>query len=197
MRRVLPSVARLALPLALALGAAGCANNAIFTLQMDLPPAPPATPPAVQSLLFLVVEGRPGMEDWTTDWQQWQAGGIGLDPVERTMTAVDFVASGDAIAKPLRVKIRFCISARCTLVEDGDAPEIRIELERVFYQGRYTEYPIAISSSPTGDQIQLPPSGMIVGPGGAVPKCAIHAPECIEGTPATSWCVGTEHYCER
>jgi hypothetical protein len=163
----------------------GCANNAIFTLVLDLPIAPAGSPPRTQ----LVVEGRPGLAEWDDDWQQWQAGGIPLSGTDRTTTDVDFVASGSAIAEPLRVKIRFCISATCTHVGDGSAPEERIEFERVFYQGRYTRYEHTISAAPDPTVEPVP-----IGP---LSKCLVEGPECIDGLPGSTWCIGTEHFCER
>jgi hypothetical protein len=171
--------------------AGGCANNAIFTLHLDLPPAPPGPPvPRPQ----LVVEGRAAtglvMADWTADWQQWQAGGIPLNATVRTTASVDFVASGATVTEPLWVKIRFCVSEVCTDVDDGVAPEVRVAFERVFFQGRYTEYTLPIAFGlMDGDVLDTSMT--------PVPKCMVAAPDCIDGMPATDWCIDGQHWCER
>jgi hypothetical protein len=170
---------RVGLVLALAVACAGCAENAIFTLVLDVPP--PAS-----GRNYVVVEARSGMiEDFGTDWQQTQISGIPLVAGMRNEVRVSFEADGDEIAQKLWVKVRFCVEDQCNEVPDGNAPEQRYVIERAFYQGRYTELRQTIDP--------LPPEGVPAEVD--IDKCSIAAPECIDGSP-TSWCVGDLHYCE-
>jgi hypothetical protein len=157
---------------------AGCAENAIFTLVLDVP-AP------VGDRDKVVVEARTGEESFLTDWQQTQISGITLVGPERNEVRASLEADGDKITQPVRIKVRFCMEERCTSVLDGNAPELDLIVARAFYQGRYTEYRYEVDTLPP----ETVPLEVTIG------KCDVAAPECIDGSP-TSWCVGDVHYCE-
>ncbi len=182
MIRSIRTLSRLCLPLLLA----GCAQNSIFELTMNIEP-----PPEVASTGDLrdkvLIEARTGDADFEADWQQTQITGIVLDPGTSNTVLASFEGSGEVLEQQLRVKIRFCVDPRCTQpLPDGNAPELRYEFQRVFYQGRYTSYELDI---PT-----IPASGST--PARMIGKCDIVGEGCWEGATDNN-CLGDgRHFCE-
>ena len=177
MRRTLTVLSR---SLLLATLASGCANNAIFELTLH-------TPPAESGRVYAVVEALPDGADFGDDWQQSQIGGIPLNEMEDNVFVPSFEASGDDIATPLLVKLRFCVGPRCQDIADGsNAPEVQFTFERAFYKGRYTTYEYDLTAiPPTGVPLEVP-----------VGKCAIVGEGCREGASMNNCVRGDVHFCE-
>jgi hypothetical protein len=162
----------------------GCANNAIFELTLDTPPA--------DTREFVVVEARLGTlaeVSFEDDWQQTRITGVVLDTMNDNTFLVSFEASGDDIERELHMKVRFCASVDCTNVGagDGNAGEVRYNFERVFYRGRYTTDSQRIEVIPTvGEMIEADD----------VDKCRIVGVGCREGGSPMNCLADDRHFCE-
>lgn len=148
--------------------AGGCTRNAIFELELALPP----TPAGEQR--YAVVEARSDL-GFDQDWPDGPRVGVPLvttcapvDPAlpcdERALdpectAVVSIVGDGDDLVRPLFVRVRFCADPSCAAPRDESAPEHRIEVERAFYVGRYTQARVCIDdvplvTSPIPDRIE-------------------------------------------
>jgi len=130
-----------------ALFAAGCAENAILELSLDLPPTD-----GIRQYAFLQARsGEPSFEDtWSGDGS---TDGLALAASGRTDAVVSIEASADQADQELRVKLHFCTSQRCTALADGSAPEVRIRFGRAFYVGEYTTAEVMVDSVPASGSI--------------------------------------------
>ncbi|MBX3269732.1 MAG: hypothetical protein KF729_05705 [Sandaracinaceae bacterium] len=147
------------LALALALATCGCARNAVFELELDLPPQPVSVVP-----LFVVIQvanDRGFDEDWAP---LERLDGVALratcarplrppacevrELAPDCSMVVSVLGDEDDFARPLRVRARFCEDDACTSARDALAPEARVELERVFYRGRYTQARVCVDTVP-------------------------------------------------
>jgi len=200
--------------LALALAAAGCAQTAVFELQVELPPAPA------------------GPDTWFAQTQirnaarhpfdlPWAAG----DPRSVELTAesqwdcISIISSDEAL--DTNVRVRFCHADDCLDLSDSNPPERRYTLEHPFYIGHRTYYRIQIPSIPdctsTADCASrggglcvdgrcgcttdgdcdvsstcVPETGCVENVG----RCSIEG--CIEGNPSSFCSMDTGvHFCER
>lgn len=146
--------ARVICAIALAL-VSGCTRNAILELELELPASPAG------ARLFAVVDAR---SDLGFD-EPWPSGALAGAPLGVACTRADpappcddrvldpacsMVVSivGDAgdVPRPLRVRVRFCEDEGCEA--DADPPEHRVEIERAFYLGRYTQARVCIDEVP-------------------------------------------------
>jgi hypothetical protein len=172
----------------------GCAKNAIFELTFE-------TPVAVEPRTYVLIEARSGEASevsFEDDWQQTQIRGIELDTaapmVEENTFLVSFETTGEDIAKPLNVRVRFCVEVRCqelnpdAAVDDANPPELRYRFDRAFYQGRYTTFSI--------DVADFPPSGENDEPITTINKCMIVGEGCREGGSTNNCLADDRHFCE-
>ena len=153
---------------------AGCADNAVLELDLGLPPE------SLDGLhRFAFVQARSGAEPFDEPWG-------GSDPVEGFMLGFDphresvsVVADDASIEDPLRIKVRYCFTARCSSLSDADAPQAEIEIERAFYVAERTFLTLDL----TGENESI-----------TVEKCRVRG--CIGGTVST-FCRGDgTHFCE-
>lgn len=182
---------RPAIAILLALLAAGCARNAIFELELELPAAPPGED------LFVLAQASDVLA-FDDDWSGVE--GVQLGPLAASCTRADpppvcedrqvldpecsatvSVVSGGDAAEPLRLRVRFCRSSGCELPEDAAAPEARVTVERAFYQGRYTQARLCLD--------EVPPGPLDVD----VARCDVR---CREGTAAMQCRADGTHFCE-
>ncbi len=171
--------------------ASGCTRNAILELELELPPSPAGT------RLFAVVDAQSdlGFDD------PWPAGPLEGVPLGVACTRADpappcddrvldptcsMVVSvvGDAgdVPRPLRVKIRFCEDAGCEAEADLAAPEHRVEIERAFYLGRYTQARACVDEVPAATS---PPE--------LIERCDVR---CRDGAAAMHCRLDGTHFCE-
>ena len=178
-------------PIALIPFAQGCAGNAIFELEVELPAQPEGAP------LFAVIGAS------TIEGFAWETPppleGIALPPscartdpappceartLDPVCSAIVSVVAHDAhYARPLNVRARFCRDPRCEAAEDASAPEHRVEVERAFYAGRYTQArtcidDVPVEPAPTPERIE---------------RCDVR---CREGTTSMSCRLDGTHFCE-
>ena len=145
--------------LTLLLLVSGCARNAVFELELDLPPEPASAGP-----LFAVLQVRTDA-DFGADWTAVpQLEGIPLRPTcarpvvpppcdSRELaadcsTVVSIVGEGDDLERPLFARVRFCGDPSCSAEGEG-AAQTRIEVERALYRGRFTQGRVCIDELPT------------------------------------------------
>lgn len=177
-----------------ALLAGGCARNAIFELEVDLPPQPISVAP-----LFAVVQVASDRA-FEADWSELERlEGIALTPTcarpldpppcevrelaPDCSAVVSVVGDGDDAPRPLRVRVRFCEDASCTAARDATAPETRVEFERALYEGRYTQGRVCVDRVPSTPA----PTPTVVD------RCAVR---CREGDAAMHCRADGTHFCE-
>lgn len=170
----------------------GCARNAIFELELDLPPRP-------SGALHAVVQVR-NDADFSAGWSGVpMAPGVPLPPAcarpdpapacdDRELdpacsAVVSVIGDEDDLTRPLRVRIRFCEDPACGAAADAAAPETRVEIERAFYTGRYTQGRVCVDAVPPG------PGGVPV----RIERCAVR---CREGDAAMYCRADGTHFCE-
>lgn len=170
----------------------GCTRNAIFELELALPP----TPPGEQR--YAVVEARSDL-GFEQDWPDGSLEGLRLvttcapvDPAlpcdERALdpecsAVVSIVGDGDDLTRPLFVRVRFCADPWCAAPGDEIAPEHRIEIERAFYTGRYTQARVCIEEVPAVTSA-IPER---------IERCEVR---CREGSAAMHCRLDGTHFCE-
>lgn len=178
--------------IALAIVASGCARNAILELELELPPNPAG------AQVYAVVQAR-GDLGFDEIWSDAPLEGI---PLSRACTRTDpappcadrmldpqcsavisLIGDGDDLARPLHVRVRFCEDPTCSAPADATAPEHRVDIERGFYLGRYTQARVCVDEAPTVTN--------------AVPevieRCEVR---CREGTAAMYCRLDGTHFCE-
>ena len=169
----------------------GCARNAIFELELELPPQPAGAP------LFAVVQLR-NDAGFDADWSGvGLVSGIPLTACSRPSPApecelrdldpacanvVSVIGDEDDLTRPLRVRVRFCQDATCGSPADASAPEARIEIERALYTGAYTQGRACIDAVPAmlEDPIRIE-------------RCDVR---CREGDAVTHCRADGTHFCE-
>ncbi len=182
---------RLAL-LALIALAPGCTRNAILELELDLPPQPSG------SALYAVVQVR-SQGSFDEPWDDVPLEGLPLgtsctrpDPPipchDRMLDpacseVISIVAGEDAITEPLSVRVRFCSDPTCSAPEDAGAAEQRVEIERAFYVGHYTQARVCIDEVPA---VTDPEPEVI-------DRCDVR---CREGTSMLQCRLDGTHFCE-
>jgi hypothetical protein len=180
----------------------GCSPNAILEVEFELPPA-------TDEAAFALVQARDGTGDaypFEVNWTPVQLGaGIALGQAT-TVERVSIVS--EAELGRLRIKVRFCKTARCVDPDNG-AAESWFELEHPFYFGATTEWSFKLAGVPTFgqthpctpldgapddvdlqcDSADLSRSALLV------PLCQIRG--CTEGQPS-SYCRAADrerHFC--
>lgn len=121
--------------LALALGLAGCAENAILEIELTLP-----------SLTLACGAGRAAIEArippegscfFDQEWLDGDSAVIALEPSERAHV-ISVLARGADVTRPLCLRVRGCPTETCPPPEVTIGPRAEIEIERPFFVGRYT-----------------------------------------------------------
>lgn len=171
----------------LALVASSCARNAVFELELELPSAPEGQG------VYAVVEARGGVE------APWVGEGEGVALAEgcarsseppacanRTLdprcSRVISVVGGEAdLTRPLELRVRFCRDPECRGEER--APEHRVDVERAFYLGRYTQARVCLDALPTAEA----PSAE------RIARCEVR---CRDGVAAQHCRLDGTHFCE-
>lgn len=204
---------RTTLFVAFALVLAGCAENAILELQIELPAAPPDDGTG-SSWYALTRVRRASDNPFDVGWTGPGATAIELGPEPQwdCISVQSFDQEMD-----LHVRVAFCRAENCLDLMDGSPPERWFRLEHPFYIGRRTYWSTQITEVPEcasdGDCGGIGvcidgscgcelgsecPGGMICEAGNcllAVDRCRIEG--CIEGDSA-SYCAGSDgpHFCE-
>ncbi|MGE0784142.1 MAG: hypothetical protein AB7S26_00540 [Sandaracinaceae bacterium] len=170
--------------------AMGCARNAIFELELDLPPGG-----AARFVRVTASESLSFSDDWSDVPELVELGPLPPscarpDPspvceeraeIDADCGAIISVVSGSSSQGILRLRARFCASQGCTSPADASAPEARITVERAFYQGRYTDARVCFDETPAAD-VDV-----------TIARCDVR---CREGT-AAMWCrADGTHFCE-
>lgn len=188
------------LPIALGgLWLAGCEQNAVFELTLQLPPRDEAAAEPGEDLHALVLI-RDETYEFTTAWdpsvgskRDYEGRTLGDDHQEVQFSVV----TGDADLG-LHAKVRFCAgndpgAPLCTSHDPGSptARAIWYDFERPFHRGVRTLWEDRIDAVPeAGSREEREP--IFVG------KCAIRAPACIDGPKGGNFCEsdGETHFCE-
>lgn len=174
------------LALLLALVASGCARNAIFELELELP-AQPSGP-----ALFAVVEAsRDGFGTTEPDpiAIPLAAACARPDPApaceDRTLdpscSAVVSVVAGGAFTDPLAIRVRFCEDPGCAASADASAPTHLVEVERAFYEGHHTQARVCIDTVPSAPVTET------------VARCDVR---CRDGSATMQCRLDGTHFCE-
>ena len=156
----------------------GCAPSAIFELELELPAAAPgaryvvvsATAEGQSVALSPALElasgcGRPNPAPACDDRT--------LDPVCSVVVSV----VSDEAPSELEVEVMFCETPDCA----GGGVSHRVEVERPFYPGRYTQGRVCVDQAP-----RLPTSETLA-------RCDVR---CREGTARESCRLDGTHFCE-
>lgn len=156
--------------------AAGCTQNAILEMAIDLPSVDEGVVLHAQPQMR-VASMNPHAEEWRgEDLEAIELGS------ERIVDEISLVAEEDEV--DVAVKVRFCTTPSCTSLDDADAPERWYLLEHPFYLGRRTEWAVRIEEVPAARDT----SPLVVG------RCDIRG--CVEGD-LSSYCrVDGRHLCE-
>lgn len=155
---------------------AGCGQNAILELTIDLPAAP-----AAGEEWFAAVQPRTSENPFEEDWPPDDLPPITLGS-ETMQDAVSVVTEDTSL--DVHLKVRFCRSADCTALADATSPEVWYLLEHPFYEGKRTSVHIEIAEVPMGRPTM--PS--------VVDRCLITG--CLTGTAAMYCTLDGRHVCE-
>lgn len=168
------------LPLLAAVLLAGCGQNAVLELTVDLPPRD-----GVDRAYALVQVRRaadaPIDGDWASSARDLEA--VELSASSRVRDHISVVAD-EHLDDDLALKVRFCHAPDCGDAADDPPPVARWIVEHPFYEGRRTRATVAIPEIP-------PPSTPSTG---RVERCEVEG--CLSGDPS-SWCVDDQHACVR
>lgn len=175
--------------------AAGCADNAILEVTLDLPPSGAlvvdggvvdAGPMPARRYAFVQIR-RAAEFDHAVAWSGTDPETIELDPTERTIADYSVVSTDEAT--DVHVKVQFCVHPQCISPEDmavPSAPAVWYALEHPFYIGKRTFWDARIDvipgpASPTMEVLQ-------------VGKCEIEG--CISGVTDDFCRIDGRHWCE-
>jgi hypothetical protein len=169
---------------------AGCGQNAVLELELDLPKNPGA------STRYAVVRVASGASPFDEAWQGDDAlPPFALDPSAASVQRVSLDGSSDVEGAPVRVKVRFCRDPSCSALGDDTAPEVRLQIDRAFYAGKRTSYTWSIACVPNvAGQTDTPLCATPQRGETDATKCEVAG--CRTGV-AHSYCVGEKHFCEQ
>lgn len=157
--------------LLLALLVAGCAQDAVLELTVEIPEAAEPGP------RYAVVDARAGEPVGAPPGDV-----VGLDRTAAGDGRVSIVAEPGDAEQPLHLRVRFCDDPSCTGAP-ADVPQVRLRIERAFYPGEHTFLTVRIEAVPTGTE-ELPDVG----------KCEVRG--CVSGESATYCLEDGAHLCE-
>lgn len=175
-----PSIRALRVVALVATLGTGCARNADLELTLTLPPQPTG------AATFAYVQFERPPVAFGSEW----AGTTDLDGIRLASEPLDVTYSvlTEDVASPLRVKVRFCRSARC--VGEPDAGAIWYELEQPFHRGQRTHWSRVI--------VSVPPRGTAPCAAEVIDRCAIRG--CVTVFPPIDpirFCrADGTHFCE-
>lgn len=155
---------------------AGCGQNAILELTLDLPPAPSSA-----EEWFATVQPRTSENPFEEDWPPDELPPITLGP-SAMQDAVSVVTEDTSL--DVHLKVRFCRSPDCTALADATSPEVWYLLQHPFYEGKRTSFHIEIGEVPMGR-----PAAAVV-----VDRCRIGG--CLTGTSTMFCTLDGRHVCE-
>jgi hypothetical protein len=166
------------LSLFIALGLAGCAQNAALEITLDLPPGP-----SDGTTVYVLTQPRSAAENpFTDEWRGDDLPAIELMPGMAIEDQISVLSTDDST--DLNLKVRFCANENCTAIEDDMAPERWYALEHPFYIGERTYWSVSIPTIPTMRDTEPTP----------VEMCDIRG--CVDGD-LSSYCrVDGRHLCE-
>lgn len=171
---------------------AGCSQNAMLELELDLPAQSGPQAPARYANVRIVSGEVPWDQDWQVDAPLPSPK---LDPSQPSVERVSVEGNADNEAVPVRVKVRFCVDPNCTAIGDDQAPEVRLQIDRAFYVGQRTSYAWSIACVPNvpGQNDGAPACSVSQRSIVDVSKCQVQG--CRTGV-TSSYCVGDKHFCE-
>ena len=173
---------RIASLIVLGLGLAGCARNAVFEVDLTIPPQTPGEP------LFALVQVENGSVLFEDDWQSGSREGI---PLTGSTQTLHYSIVTEDPTTVVQLKVRFCVSSFCDSLPADDPARGRTvgyRFERAFYVGERTRWRGTIATLP--DPAGGTPTAPI-----EIGRCEVEG--CIQGAGATSFCrLSGEHFCE-
>lgn len=159
---------------------AGCGQNAVLELTVDLPPRD-ATDPVYALVQVRPAADRPFASDWGLSPRD--LGAVELSASSRLRDHISVVAD-ESLDDDLAVRVRFCRAPDCGDAAGEPPPEAQWIVEHPFYEGERTRATVVIPEIPS----PTTPST------GRVERCLVEG--CLSGDPS-SWCVGGQHACAR
>ncbi|MFK7985575.1 MAG: hypothetical protein AB8I08_06050 [Sandaracinaceae bacterium] len=155
-----------------------CAPSAIFELELDLPPAAPG---ARYVVVTAISDGQafalaPAVELAPRCGRPDPAPVCALRTLDPDCSAVVSVVSDEAPAA-LTVELVFCDAPDCAVA----GVTHRVEVERPFYPGRYTQGRVCVDRAPETETAQR------------IERCEVR---CREGTSRESCRLDGTHFCE-
>lgn len=126
----------------------GCAKNAIFEIEMQLPATGQQPVPTLGPIMYVKLQIQPGPSVWGDLWAVTASetvGPIALTDSAQTIT-VDIEGDGDHLDQPVDVRILYCSSESCATT----VSERWLEFEHPFFQGKSTYYRVPAEQTTTG-----------------------------------------------
>ncbi len=204
---------------------AGCAQNAILELQVQLPPNPPGETWFAQ----IQVRTAPTTDPLSNFRINWMGNDLRTVPLTSVSQWDCVSVEGLDPSVSLHVKVRFCRAEDCLDLLDGDPPERLYSLETPFYIGSRTYHRIVVPAVPDCASTEdcqpgvdgVPEqsigvciegrcacsvdsdcqAGFACAPGVGcaeiVDRCAIEG--CVQGPVSSTFCIGVtnQHFCDR
>lgn len=126
----------------------GCARNAVFEIEMQLPAAGERPIPTAPPITHVKIQIQPGPSVWGDLWAVTASETVG--PIALTDSAqtihIDVEGDGDHLNQPVDVRILYCSSESCGTT----VSERWFEFEQAFYKGKSTNYRMAAELTTMG-----------------------------------------------
>ena len=173
---------------------AGCTENAVLEIELQLPPNPgPGTRFALTQMR------RADMNPFDEQWAGQDLPAVELG-TEALVDEISVVSDEDDL--DMHVRVRFCISRTCGDLMDANAPERWFFLEHPFYLGHRTEWregDMARADDPRIESIPDATDSCTADPmPGNCPimvgRCQIRG--CVEGMIGNFCDMSDRHFCE-
>ena len=169
----------------LLLAAAGCGRNAFFEVDVVLPKN------TTGETRYAIIAFAPDGQDYDAVWAGSQTlPGVKLATGETLSQHASIEGPDDHLDRPVEAKVTFCANDTCTASGDDRAPEVRLRIERAFYEGERTSYTWTVACIPSSTAGACAIADRTIEP---VTKCQIAG--CRAGT-SSNYCVGDKHFCE-
>ncbi len=171
----------------------GCANNAIFELQVILPAVMQPIPTAPQ-ITHVKMQIQPGPSVWGDSWavtSTQTVGPIALTGVDQEIT-IDVEGDGDHLDGAVDVRILYCSSDDC----GNSVSERWFEFRRPFFKGKVTNYRIEAALTTTGLEVS-DDEGTEPPPAQVIDKCQVAGCVDTNGEFLANYCDNGVHWCER
>lgn len=169
-----------------ALALAGCGQNAFFEVDVILPVNDTG------QKRYAVIAFAPAGQDYDAVWAGNQTlPGVLLSASDTISQHASVEGTSERFEQVVEAKVTFCGDQTCTAKGDDRAPEVRLRIERAFYEGKRTSYAWKIACIPTADKPDsCQEKDRTVR---EVTRCEVAG--CRDGI-STSYCVGDRHFCE-